>query len=328
MSPLDKVMHWRRQVIERATAGMPVTRVCREAGISRTLFYRWKQRYLRAGEAGLRPRPARPRRWGRQSPPALEQAVLAYALAYPTQGPRRIAEQLAQRRYKGWRVSATGAYKILRRHGLRTRWERLARVDGKALAATGLVTERAARRLARRVRPGEAGRPGDLVCLDSFYIGKVKGAGRVWQLTACDAAARYGIAQVIRGAPRAAQAAAFWTTRVLPAYRRAGHAVRAVLTDGGTEWRGAFAVACRRAGIAHRRTQPRPAWSSGAVERLQGTIVTECWRVVLRQPAPLRLEQLQRALQRYLRFYNEQRTLPGTRLQGRTPRSVFRGHAA
>ena len=57
MSPLDRVMHWRRQIIERAATGIPVTQVCREVGISRTLFYRWKQRYLRAGEAGLRPRP-------------------------------------------------------------------------------------------------------------------------------------------------------------------------------------------------------------------------------------------------------------------------------
>ncbi len=328
MSPLDRVVHWRRQVLERAAAGIPVTRVCREAGISRTLFYRWKQRYLWAGEAGLRPRPARPHRWGRQSPPALEQAVLAYALQCPTQGPRRIAAQLAQRRSGGWRLSATGAYKILRRHGLRTRWERLAHLDGRALGAAGLVTERAARRVARKGRPGEVGRPGDLVCLDSFYIGNVKGVGRVWQLTACDAAASYGIAQVIRGAPRAPQAAAFWTKRVLPVYRRAGHQVRAVLTDGGAEWRGAFHTACRVAGIAHRRTQPRPASAYGTLERLQGTIVTECWRVVVRQPRAMRLEHLQRALQRYLRFYNGQRTLRGSRLPGRTPRSLFRGRAA
>ena len=80
-----------------------------------------------------------------------------------------------------------------------------------------------------------ATRPGDLVCRDRFYTGKLKGVGRVWQLTACDAAASYGIAQVIRGAPRASHAAAFLTERVLPAYRRAGHGVRAVLTDGGME---------------------------------------------------------------------------------------------
>jgi hypothetical protein len=72
--------------------------VCREAAISRTLCYRWKRRYLRYGEAGLLPRPARPRRWGRQSSPALEHAVLAYALHWPTHGPARLADQLRRQR--------------------------------------------------------------------------------------------------------------------------------------------------------------------------------------------------------------------------------------
>jgi transposase InsO family protein len=328
MTLMDKVMQLRRQVIQRAAAGIPVTRVCREAGISRALFYRWKQRYLLYGDAGLAPRPARPRRWGRQSPPVLEHAVLAYALHCPTHGPHRIADQLRQRRYGSWRLSATGAYKILRRHGLRTRWERLARLEGEALVATGLLTERTARRLVRKDRHIEAERPGDLVCLDGFFIGKLKGVGRVWQLTACDAATSYGIAQVIRGAPRAAQAVAFLTERVLPVYHRAGHRVRAVLTDGGMEWRGAFDGACRDAGTEHRRTQPRHAWTNGFVERLQGTILTECWRVVFRQTYFTRVEQLERALQRYLRFYNEERTHRGYRLQGRTPGSVFTGRAA
>jgi hypothetical protein len=137
MTLMDKVMQLRRQVIQRAAAGIPVTRVCREAGISRTLCYRWKRRYLRSGDAGLLPRPARPRRWGRQSSPALEHAVLAYALHCPTHGPHRIADQLRQRCYGGWRLSATGAYKSLRRHGLRTRWERLARLEGEALVGDG-----------------------------------------------------------------------------------------------------------------------------------------------------------------------------------------------
>jgi transposase InsO family protein len=328
MTLRDKVMQLRRQVIQRAAAGIPVTRVCREAGISRTLCYRWKQRYLRYGEAGLLPRPARPRRWGRQSSPALEHAVLAYALHWPTHGPARIADQLRQRRYGGWRLSATGAYQILRRHGLRTRWERLARLEGEALGATGLLTERTARRLLRQERHVEAERPGDLVCLDSFYLGKLKGVGRVWQLTACDAATSYGIAHLVRGSPRPALAAAFVRERVLPAYRRAGHAVRAVLTDQGSEWRGAFDTACRTEGLEHRRTQPRHAWTNGFVERLQGTILTECWRVVFRQSYFTRLEHLERALQRYLRFYNEERTHRGYRLQGRTPRSVFEGRTS
>ncbi len=252
MTLTDQVVQSRRHVIQRAAVGIPVTRVCREAGISRTLCYRWKRRFVQCGEAGLPPRPVRPRRWGRQSPPALERAVLAYALHWPTHGPRRIGDQLSQRRSGGWRISATGAYQILRRHGVRTRWERLARLEDEALVARGLVTERTARRVAQAARHLEAARPGDLVCLDRFDLGKLKGVGKLWQLTACDAATSYGIAQVVRGAPRPALAAAFLAERVLPAYRRAGHPVRVVKRSRFFWTQGRLGHAARR--VRLRRT--------------------------------------------------------------------------
>jgi len=89
-----KVVALRRHVIQRVAAGVPVSQACREAGLSRAWFYVLKRRYLRYGDAGLHPRPRRPVRWGQQSSPALEHAVLAYALLWPTAGPQRISDQL------------------------------------------------------------------------------------------------------------------------------------------------------------------------------------------------------------------------------------------
>ena len=316
----EKVVLVRRHVIQRVAAGIAVTRACAEAGISRTLFYRWSRDYLRYGDAGLHPRPQRPRRWGRQSPPALEHAVLAFALRCPTVGPQAISDQLRRRAYGSWGISPSGVYKILTRHGLRTRWERLARLEGAALETLGLVTERTARRVHPHI---EARQPGDLVSLDSFYVGHLKGVGRVWQLTACDAACSYGIAQVIVGAPKPTLTTRFLRERVLPGYQRAGHRVRAVLTDNGPEWQAGFRRACQAAAIEARRTKPGHAWTNGFVERLQGTILTEHWRVVFRRSYFTRLVQLEATLQRYLRFYNRERTHRGYRLHGRTPGSVF-----
>lgn len=316
----EKVVQTRRHVIQRAAAGIPVARVCREAGLSRTLFYRWKRRYLRYGDAGLHPRPERPRRWGRQSAPALEHAVLAYALRCPTVGPQQISDQLRRRCYGGWTISATGAYKILCRHGLRTKWERLARLEGAALEHLGLVTERSRRQLLPHV---EARHPGELVCVDCFFVGRLKGVGKVWQLTACDAACSYGLGQIIVGTPTAAFTTRFLLERVLPAYRRAGHRVQAVLSDNGGEWGGLFRATCHRLGLEARRTKPGHAWTNGFVERLQGTILTEHWRVVFRRTFFTRADQLERSLQRYLRCYNHDRTHRGYRLNGKTPGSVF-----
>jgi transposase InsO family protein len=163
--------------------------------------------------------------------------------------------------------------------------------------------------------------------LDSFYIGKLKGVGKLWQLTACDAACGYGIAQVTRGTPRPAHAIVFLRERVVPAYRRAGHPVRAVLTDRGPKWGPRFTAACTAAQIGHRRTKPGHPWTNSFVEPLQGTILTEHWRVIFRQTYFARADQLERSLQRNLRFYNRERTHRGYRLNGRTPGAVFDARA-
>ena len=126
-------------ILQRAAVLGSVTQACREAGISRTLFYRWRRRYLRYGAEGLRPRPTRPTRWPRQAIPALEHAVLAYALLWPTHGPARIAVQLRQPLWGGWRISPSGVYGILRRHGLQTRWERLTRLEARAATRSAFM---------------------------------------------------------------------------------------------------------------------------------------------------------------------------------------------
>jgi transposase InsO family protein len=96
------------------------------------------------------------------------------------------------------------------------------------------------------------------------------------------------------------------------------------VTDGGPEFQTAFTTACRELGIAHRRTNPRHAWTNGFVERLQGTILSELWRVAFRRTYDTSLGQLERDLQAYLRFYNRERPHLGYRLKGRTPVMLFR----
>lgn len=164
--------------------------------------------------------------------------------------------------------------------------------------------------------------PGELVCLDTFYIGKLKGVGKVWQYTACDAACSYALAQVSTEFSAAAAARSL-TSRVLPAYRAAGRAVQRVLTNQGNEYRGAFDHACRAQGIQHTLTQPRHAWTNGFVERLQGTILSELWRIEFRRRFFTRVATMQQVLDRYLAFYNHRRPHLGYRTHGRPPAKIF-----
>ena len=101
--------------------------------------------------------------------------------------------------------------------------------------------------------------------------------GKVWQITACDAACSCGVAWLLPA--HTAAAAAFLLRRILrPVYRRAGWRLRRVLTDGGPGFKGAFDEACRTLALRHTRIKPRYAWTNGFVERLQGTILQEWYR--------------------------------------------------
>jgi transposase InsO family protein len=322
----ESIQGMRLQVIRRANE-VGVSTACREAGISRTLFYRWQQRLAVYGVDGLHPRRqcARPGPLPQLSPQA-ERQILAVAIAQATWGCRRLAAYVA----RWWRLSVAPStvQRLLRRHGLGTRRERLLVLEHQRARETGLLTERT-RRERWRARYGttrhvEAQIPGELVCLDTFYIGKLKGVGPVWQITACDAASSYAVAAILPALTHQA-AAAFLRDTLLPVFAKAGWPIQRVLTDGGNEFKGSFDEVCAARGIRHTRTKPRHAWTNGFVERLQQTILHEHWRVVFRRTYFTGRAALDRTLQRFIRFYNFERPHHGYRVRGRTPASIVFG---
>jgi transposase len=173
----ESIQGMRLQVIRRAAA-VGVTAACEEAGISRTLFYRWQNKLTRYGVDGLHPR----RQRGRPGPrpelgPHAERQILALAIAQATWGCRRLANYLA----RWWRLSLAPStvQRLLQRHGLGTRRERLLVLEHHSAHQAGLLTERTRRALWRRrhgaTRHVMADEPGELVCLDTFYIGLRRG---------------------------------------------------------------------------------------------------------------------------------------------------------
>jgi transposase InsO family protein len=325
----ESIQGMRLQVIRRASEIGP-SAACREAGISRTLVYRWEKRLALYGVDGLHPRRqgARPGPPPQLSPQA-ERQILAVAIAQATWGCRRLAAYVT----RWWRLSIAPStvQRLLRRHGLGTRRERLLVLEHQSARETGLLTERTRRQLWRArygtTRHVEAQVPGELVCLDTFYIGKLKGVGPVWQITACDAASSYGVAAILPALTHRA-AAAFLRDTLLPTFAKAGWPIQRVLTDGGNEFKGTFDEVCAARGLRHTRTKPRHAWTNGFVERLQQTILHEHWRVVFRRTYFTGRAALDRTLQRFMRFYNFERPHHGYRVRGRTPATIVFGAKA
>src|SRR3990170_6763915 len=179
-----------------------VSAACRTFGVHRSTYYRWKRMIERHGLEILRPRERRRPRMPNQLSPLVEHRIVAFALGHPGLGPARIASELRRPRWGGLVVSHNGVWRCLRRNGLNTRQKRLALVAGYAAPYEPPREREPERHL-------EAERPGELVGMDSFYVGRLAGTrGAVWQLTAIDVHSSYAWAELVscpRGNPTGLQ---------------------------------------------------------------------------------------------------------------------------
>jgi len=315
----DKVHAFRLHILRRADMLGNVSAACREAGISRTLFYRWRKRFLRYGSDGLHPRQTGERR-GRppQLSPTEERKVVATALANPSWGPQRMALQFAQ---EGFYVSSTTVWRALRRVGLGTRAKRLLALEGHSAASAGLLTERTRRSLSRtRTRHVQAEEPGEVVCIDTFYSRKLKGVGKLWQVTACDAASSFALAKVV-AVCNASEAAIFLKQIVATTLADAGWRLQRVRPTAAVSSKASSTRhVVSRTSATHEHSH---AWKNGFVERLQRAILNEHWRIAFRRRYFRKRFQLQTSLDSFLQFYNFERPHQGYRTKGRPPAEVF-----
>lgn len=321
VTPDQIIYHRRVRVIERARL-TSVSEACRTFGVSRTTFYRWQRRVEVGGVEALMPKGRRPPAMPNQTPAWVVDELLAEAVVRPTLGARRYAHDLGCR---GVQLSASGAQKILNRHGLGRRRQRVAALAQLTAATSGLVTNDA--------KDGPFGfchfaaRPGDLVALDSFYIGHLKGVGKVWQLTAVDTATRWAICHVFLG-PSNTDIAARFLDQVIRKLRRLGVTVTGVLTDNGPEFSAPFDAHLEKLRITHHRTPPRSPNHNAVCERFQGTALQECWRPAFHRRRFDRLGQLRTEIDTWLVDYNQRRPNHSDFMRGRTPRQVLDQHRA
>lgn len=125
----DVLFGYRLQLFDLA-GRVGVSAACRTFGVHRSTYYAWKRQVDRNGLEMLRPRERRRPRMPNQLPQVVEERIVAFALAHPGLGPRRVASELARPRWGGIVVSANGVWRCLRRHGLNTRARRLSLVAG------------------------------------------------------------------------------------------------------------------------------------------------------------------------------------------------------
>jgi transposase InsO family protein len=175
----------------------------------------------------------------------------------------------------------------------------------------------------------EAERPGELVQLDCFFIGRLSGTkGSVWQYTAIDVASGYAWAELHASErnPRSRHCRAL-LHRLARELSLAGWRLWAVSTDNGSEFRAReFGRAVERLGARQRFIRAGRPTANGHVERMQLTLLEECWRPSFARSLVPRLTALERDLDEYLAYYNTDRAHTGRLTRGRVPAEVvYRG---
>jgi transposase InsO family protein len=322
VTPAEIIYQRRIRVLEHAQRTKNVAATCRTFGISRTRFYEWKHRAEQYGLEALMPKDRRTPQMPEATPTHVIEALLTLAVLQPTLGCRRYADELTD---QGFSIAKSTVQKHLVTHGLGRRSQRLGKAAAIAAATTGLVTD--------AVRDDEpfgfclaTGGPGELVCLDSFYIGKLKGVGRVYQLTAIDVFTRWAFVVILLG-PVTGRDTARFVDRLLRHYRRHGITVKAVLTDGGPEYQATFFRAHLVAkGLRHERIPARSPNHNAVCERFQGTVLQECWRPAFHRRRFTSVRQLQAEVDAWLLDYHHRRRNHGDYMRGRTPHQVLDNH--
>jgi transposase InsO family protein len=252
----------------------------------------------------------------------LEQRIVAFALGHPGLGPRRIAAELAREKWGGIRISEHGVWRVLCRVGLNTRSKRL------ALVARHRDPYERKPPLPPPEGHIEAAEPGQKVQLDCFYVGRLSGTkGTVWQYTAIDVASAYAWAELRTSErnPRARHTREL-LHRVARELKAAGWRLGEVTSDNGSEFRArAFKEAVQELGARQRFIKAGRPNSNGCVERLQLTILEECWRPAFARSLVPKLTALQRDLDEYLSDYNFDRAHTGRLTRGRVPADIVFG---
>jgi transposase InsO family protein len=321
MTQDDVLFGYRLQLFDLA-ARTTVAHACRTFGVHRSTFYAWKRQVDRQGLEMLRPRERRRPVMPNQLSPIVEQRIVAFALGHPGLGPKRISAQLARREWGGLVVSPNGVYKALRRHGLNTRAKRLSLIAGYRAPYEPPRDAPAEPRI-------ESSRPGELVGIDCFYVGRLHGtAGTVWQITAIDTYSSYGWAELVTSHDYgvSVEHTSRLARRVAGELQAAGWRLERVLSDNGNEFRSTvFADTLAALGTRHTRIRSGRPQTNGHVERLHRTILEECWRPAFARFLQVRFTGLRRELDAYLDYYNHQRVHTGRLTAGRCPAELVYG---
>ncbi|MDO6708985.1 IS481 family transposase [Photobacterium sp. 1_MG-2023] len=308
-----------------------VSKACKVMGVSRDTFYRYQELAETGGVDALVNQSRRTPNMKNRVDPTTEQAVVVYALEYPAHGQVRSSNEL---RKQGVFISASGVRSVWLRHNLENFKKRLVALEKKVADEGIILTEQQVAALERKKRDDEVcgeietAHPGYLGSQDTFYVGNLKGVGRIYQQTFIDTYSKVAFAKLYT-TKTPITAADLLNDKVLPFFESEALPMLRILTDRGTEYCGRveqhdYQLYLAINDIDHTKTKAMSPQTNGICERFHKTILNEFYQVTFRKKLYGDLDELQKDLDEWMEYYNTERTHQGKMCNGRTPLETLR----